>query len=75
MAIFATQYTKTYHDGTTKPTVAWPYIAFAINLSQVMALYCLVLMYHVRFFCSSPHRADLEKQPPLLPLWRRSTLC
>lgn len=43
---FATQYAHKFHDGEVKADAAWPYIAFTINLSQAVALYCLVYFYH-----------------------------
>jgi len=43
---FATEYRKLYHDGSTSTSYAYVYVTVAVNLSQVIALYCLVLFYH-----------------------------
>ena len=43
---FITQFVRKFHDGELSPNWAYMYVTVAINLSQVAALYCLVLFYH-----------------------------
>ena len=43
---FATNYKKLYHDGSTSTSYAYVYVTVAVNLSQCIALYCLILFYH-----------------------------
>lgn len=43
---FATNYRKLYHDGSTSTSYAYVYVTVAVNLSQCVALYCLILFYH-----------------------------
>jgi hypothetical protein len=43
---FATQYAHQFHDGEASPKHAYMYVTVAINVSQMVALYCLVHFYH-----------------------------
>jgi len=43
---FITQFVRKYHDGELTPNYAYMYVTVAVNVSQLVALYCLVLFYH-----------------------------
>lgn len=40
-----------YGEGSISPNVAFPYIMFINNLSQFVAMYCLVLFYRANKVC------------------------
>ena len=43
---FVTQFVHKYHDSELSPNWAYMYVTVAVNVSQITALYCLVLFYH-----------------------------
>jgi hypothetical protein len=43
---FATQYARQFHDGEISYKHSYMYVTIAINVSQMVALYCLVHFYH-----------------------------
>lgn len=43
-----------YGEGSISPNVAFPYIMFINNLSQFVAMYCLVLFYRANKVCRCP---------------------
>jgi hypothetical protein len=43
---FSTQFYDKYHDGALSTAYAYMYVTVAVNVSQITALYCLVLFYH-----------------------------
>jgi len=55
---FSTQFYDKYHDGALSTAYAYMYVTVAVNVSQITALYCLVLFYH----------AFKEPLQPLRPL-------
>jgi hypothetical protein len=45
LALITSQF-GAYDEGSLSPNKAYPYLAMATNLSQMWALYCLVMFYH-----------------------------
>ena len=43
---FVTQFVHKFHDGELSADWAYMYVTVAVNVSQLVALYCLVLFYH-----------------------------
>jgi len=60
IATFVTSLTDNYGPGHFSPTVAYPWIAFITNASQIWAMYCLVMFYHTL-------HGHFEK---IRPLWK-----
>lgn len=69
---FIAQYLNIYKDGTVKIRVVYPYVAAVRNVSQFVALYCIVLYFYVRVgpwkhTPSSAGLAAVPRPPPLAP--------
>ena len=45
-----------YGDGEFRADRAYPYVAFVNNCTQMLALYCLVLLYHATYAELAPIR-------------------
>jgi len=59
---FATEYTEDFHEGDFIASAAYPYVAIAVNASQIWALYCLVLFY----VCMKKELAPINPMPKFL---------
>jgi len=51
---FGTQLGGVWHDGATDPRYAYVYVTVVVNLSQVVALYCLVYFYYTMHDALAP---------------------
>jgi hypothetical protein len=58
------QMTDTFHEGDFHPAYAYLYIVIINNVSQIWAMYCLILLYYTM-------KVELR---PLQPLWKFSAI-
>jgi len=57
---FIGRWTNTFGDGEWRFDAVWPYVLTASNISQVVAMYCLVMFY----------KACREELEPIRPIWK-----